>query len=127
MPIKPTSVSEYIASAPTWAQGILKDMRKVIKEAAPKAEESLSYHMPYYSQKGRVAYFSAHKNHCSFFWINSEDKKLFAKELATKNVKGSTLHIPKNTKVPVGIIKKLVKVHVKRNEEKAKTKDKAKK
>ena len=109
------SVDQYISQAAEWSQPTLKELRKVITEAAPEAKESISYHMPYYSQNGRLAYFGAYKNQCSFHWISDEDKKTFAKELSKQNVVGSTLRIPKGEKVPVGLIKKIVKTRVKDN------------
>ena len=115
---KPKNVDEYIASVPQWAQGILRKLRETIQVAAPQAKESISYHMPYYSQNGRLAYFGAHKNHCSFHWISAEDKKTFAKELALQTVVGSTLRILRGEKVPVTLIKKLVKQRVKSNQAK---------
>jgi uncharacterized protein YdhG (YjbR/CyaY superfamily) len=110
------TVSEYIASAPKWAQSVLKELRKIIKTSAPKAKESISYHMPYYSQNGRLAYFAAYTNHCSFHWISAQDKKDFAKELANQKVVGSTLHIPKGEKVPSALIKKIIRTRIKNNE-----------
>lgn len=93
----------------------MRQLRAAIKKAAPKAKESISYHMPYYSQNGRLAYFGAYKNHCSFFWISSEDKKVFAKELAKLMVVGSTLQISRGSKVPTGVIGKIVRARVKKN------------
>ena len=112
---KPTTVGEYIAEAPAWSKNTLKELRRTIKAAAPSAKESISYRMPYYSQHGRLAYFAAFKNHCSFFWISASDKKVFAKEFASQKVVGSTLQIPQGKKVPVTLIKKLVKTRVKSN------------
>ena len=115
MSVKSKTVIEYIAQAPVWARPTLKDLRKAIKAAAPKATESISYHMPYYSENGRLAYFAANKKHIGFHWISAEDKKNFAKELAKQKVVGSTLHIPRGEKVPATLIKKIVKSRVKSN------------
>ncbi len=113
-----TDVDSYIKNAPEWAQETLIALRKAIIESAPEAIESISYHMPYYSQNGRLAYFGAYKNHCSFHWISSEDKKIFAQELAKQKVVGSTLQIPRGEKVPSGLIKKIVTLRLKNNERK---------
>ena len=59
---KPKTVNEYILMAPKEAQGKLKQIRRIIKAAAPKALEKLSYGMPYYGYKGRLAYFAHAKN-----------------------------------------------------------------
>jgi uncharacterized protein YdhG (YjbR/CyaY superfamily) len=109
-------VDNYIAAAPQWARATLKELRCAIQAAAPKAKESISYHMPYYSQNGRLAYFAAHTSHCSFHWISGADKKAFAKDLRSANVVGNTLRIPRGTIAPAGLIQKIVKARVKANE-----------
>ncbi|TXH02702.1 MAG: DUF1801 domain-containing protein [Candidatus Moraniibacteriota bacterium] len=109
------SVSDYISAAPAWARPILRELRRVIRTAAPKAKESISYQMPYYALDGRVAYFGAYQAHCSFHWISSEDKREFSNVLAKARVVGSTLQIPKGEKVPTTLIRRIVQAHVRRN------------
>lgn len=101
---------------------MLRQIRSAVRKAAPKAVESISYGMPYYNQNGRVAYFAAFANHCSFFWLTKEDKKVFAKDLSKFVVKGSTLHIPQGSKVPASFIQKIVRAKLKRNSAKAQKK-----
>lgn len=112
---KITDVGEYIATAPEWARPTLRTLRRVIRAAAPRATESISYHMPYYALAGRLAYFSVHRAHCSFHWVSAEDKREFADALKRANLSGSTLHIPRGEKVPITLIRKLVKAHAKQN------------
>ena len=113
--MKKESVSSYIVAAPKWAQNILRELRRTIKAAAPKAQESISYHMPYYSFNGRLAYFAVNKKHVGFYWISAQDKKTLAKELASQKVVGNSLHIPEGEKVPITLIKKIIKARVKSN------------
>jgi uncharacterized protein YdhG (YjbR/CyaY superfamily) len=112
------TVGEYIKAAPVWAQGTLREIRKAIKAAAPQAKESISYHVPYYAQNGRLGYFAAYTRHTSFHWISENDKKIFAEELEKQKVVGSTLQIPQGAKVPTALIKKIIKMRVMVNEKK---------
>lgn len=112
------TVAAYIQASPSWAKITLKEIRTAIRAAAPEAIESISYKMPYYNHNGRLAYFAVFKSHCSFFWITASDKKIFAKELVRHKVVGSTLQIPMGSKVPVGIIKKIVHARLKANQAK---------
>ncbi len=64
-PVK--NVDEYIAQAPKEVQGKLQELRTVIKDAAPNAEERISYGMPYYEYKGRLVYFQLWKKHIGFY------------------------------------------------------------
>ena len=61
--LKLKNVDAYIAAAPRDVQRKLKELRAVIRKAAPIAEERISYGMPYYAYKGRLAYFSFWKAH----------------------------------------------------------------
>lgn len=61
------SVDEYIAGFPRNVQVILEEMRHAIKEAAPEAEEAISYQMPAFKQNGILVWFAAHKNHIGFY------------------------------------------------------------
>ena len=42
------NVDEYIALSPKEVQDKLIELREIIKSAAPKAQERISYGMPYY-------------------------------------------------------------------------------
>jgi uncharacterized protein YdhG (YjbR/CyaY superfamily) len=95
---------------------VLRALRRAIRSAAPKAKESIGYHMPYYSRYGRLAYFAAFKDHCSFFWVGAQDRKAFAKDLKRCEVVGSTLRIPRGSKAPVGLIRRIVRARVRANE-----------
>src|SRR6516165_9900029 len=60
-------IEAYIARAPRGVQGKLKELRSAIKQVAPGANESISYRMPYYSYKGRLAWFALMKNHIGLY------------------------------------------------------------
>jgi uncharacterized protein YdhG (YjbR/CyaY superfamily) len=111
---KPKSVDEYIASAPKEARSKLRQMRKIIREMAPQAEEKISYGMPYYSYKGRLAYFAAIKNHISLFLPTPtvEEHKSELKNYVTTK---ATVHFLLDKKIPIQLIKKLVRARMKRN------------
>ena len=108
-------VDAYIAEAPKEAQAKLREIRKAIKSVAPKAEEKISYGMPYYSYKGRLAYFAAFKDHVSLFAmppIVGADKA----ELRKYQTGKSTLRFPLEGKLPLPLIRRLLRAGVKRNE-----------
>ena len=98
-------------------QGKLKELRAAIKEAAPTAVERISYGMPYYSYKGRLAYFRLAKAHIGLYVpppvIEEHKSELRGYETAT-----ATVRFPLDKKLPIALIKKLVKARMKKNEEK---------
>ena len=64
---RPRDVDANIAAAPTAAQPMLRQLRGVIKAAAPKAEERINYGMPFYEHHGRLVYFAAYEHHVGFY------------------------------------------------------------
>jgi len=106
-------VDAYIARAPKEVQGKLKEVRKAIREVAPNAVESISYMMPSYD-KGRIAWFSIMKTHIGLYLrppIIAEHKK----ELAGYKTTKSAIQFPLDKRIPVRLIKKLVKARMKKN------------
>ena len=99
------AVDAYIAAAPKAAQPRLRQLRKLIKEAAPQAEERLSYGMPYYDYRGRLIYYSAFKNHIGVYPVGEAAQH---KELSK--------FIPLDQPMPVDLIRKLVEARVRKNE-----------
>jgi uncharacterized protein YdhG (YjbR/CyaY superfamily) len=112
--MKPKDVDSYINSAPKEAQARLKEMRKAIREAAPDASESISYNMPAYD-KGKVCWFGLSKSHIGLYLrppVIARHKKDLAGFTTTK----SAVHLPLDKKLPVTLIKKLVKARMKMND-----------
>jgi len=109
----PKDVDEYIASAPEEARGMLKQLRRTIKAAAPQAEEIISYHMPYYKYLGHLVGFAAYKDHVSLFGAFPDELK---EELKPYKTGRGSVQFPLDKPLPVGLIEKIVKAHVKMNE-----------
>lgn len=108
-------VDAYIAAAPPPARPMLRQLRQIVRAAAPRAEERLSYRMPYYHYHGRLAYFSAFKHHVSFF-VMARGKKAFASDMKPYQTSPSTLRFPYGTRLPVTLLRKLIQARVKENE-----------
>jgi uncharacterized protein YdhG (YjbR/CyaY superfamily) len=119
--LKPKNVDAYIAAAPKEVQSKLQELRAAIKAAAPKAEEQISYGMPYYGYKGRLAYFAYAKHHIGLYAMPPIVKD-HAKELRKYKTATATIRFPLNEKLPIALIKKLVRVGVRNNEARAKKK-----
>ncbi|MFZ1683798.1 MAG: DUF1801 domain-containing protein [Candidatus Zixiibacteriota bacterium] len=112
---KPTTVDEYIAQAPKEIQARLKQIRAAIKATAPGAEEKLSYSMPYYGYKGRLAYFAAFTRHIGLY-IPTPTIEEHAKELGGWATSKATVQFPHEKKLPISLVKMLIRARVKTNE-----------
>jgi uncharacterized protein YdhG (YjbR/CyaY superfamily) len=121
----PKNIDEYIAGFPGNVQEILEKIRKTIREAAPKAEETISYQMPAFKLNGFLVYFAAHKNHIGFYPMPSGIEK-FKKELSVYEGAKGSVKFPIDKPMPFGLISKIVKFRVKENSAMAKEKAKKK-
>jgi uncharacterized protein YdhG (YjbR/CyaY superfamily) len=116
--IKPGGVVEYIAAAPQEAQARLKDIRAVIREAAPDAIETVSYFdMPGYSYEGYVyngmfAWFSFKKPFVRLH-VRPEALLKFRKDLSKYTSTRAIVSFPVEKPIPKALIKKLVKASLK--------------
>jgi uncharacterized protein YdhG (YjbR/CyaY superfamily) len=61
------TIDDYIAQCSPDAQGILERIRRIIRKAAPEAEERISYKMPAFALNGMLIYFAAFKGHIGIF------------------------------------------------------------
>ena len=57
------SIDEYIANFPAEVQKKLRELRSVIKAAAPDAEERISYQIPAFTLKGNLPDFTLKNVH----------------------------------------------------------------
>jgi len=109
------SVDEYIAKSPREIQTKLKKLREVILTAASKSQEKISYGMPYYGYFGRLAYFRLSKNHIGLY-IPPPVIQEHMKDLKIYKTSMATIRFPLDKKLPVTLIKKLIKARAKINE-----------
>jgi uncharacterized protein YdhG (YjbR/CyaY superfamily) len=111
-----TTVDEYLSLFSKEQRDALEKIRKIIKAAAPKAEEVISYGMPGYKQNGMLVYFGGFKDHCSFFPASYAVIKQFGDDLKNYKTSKGTVQFPLNKAIPSTVIKKMVLARVKENE-----------
>lgn len=105
-------IDSYIQAAPKAAQSHLRQMRVVIRKAAPQATEAISYRIPTYKLHGNLVHFGAFKDHVSFF-PTSSGVAAFKKELSKYKIAKGTVQFPLDKSLPTGLITKIVKFRVK--------------
>ncbi len=100
------TVDEYIGIFPKDVQEILEKIRQTIKEAAPQAEEVISYQMPAFKLKGRIlVYYSGWKNHIGLYPPAPES---FKKETAQYEGHKGNLKFPIDKPIPYDLIQRIV-------------------
>jgi uncharacterized protein YdhG (YjbR/CyaY superfamily) len=115
------SVEAYIAQAPPAVRSSLRELRRTIKKAAPKAAEKMSYGMPFYEYggsgyKGRLIYFAVFTKHIGVFIPPSLDAVPAA--MAKYQTAKSSFKFPLDKPLPLAVIARTVKaLMAKRNKE----------
>lgn len=112
---KPKSVDEYISWFPEETQELLEKIRTAIIEAAPDAEEVISYSMPGYKLNGQLVWFAGFKNHIGFYPRGSSAIIAFEKELTKYKTSKGAIQFPKDKPLPIALIKKMVNYRVAEN------------
>ena len=114
----PKNIDEYIASFSPEVQAILKKIRLTIRDAAPGAQETISYKIPAFRLNRILVYFAAFKNHIGLYPPVRDDAKLVKAASAYTGEKGN-LQFPLDQPIPYGLIERIVKFRVKQNSLKA--------
>jgi uncharacterized protein YdhG (YjbR/CyaY superfamily) len=102
------TINGYIAAAPREARDQLRALRKAIQEAAPEAEEGLDLDLPSFFWEGTLCWFGVATKWVSFF-PTAEAVKHFKRELEGFNYKNGTIRFKFGEKIPVALVKKMVK------------------
>jgi uncharacterized protein YdhG (YjbR/CyaY superfamily) len=108
------SIDEYIAAQPADVQVILQQVRQAIHEAAPEAQEVISYQMPAFKQGGVLVWFAAFKKHIGFFPKTTAIVE-FKDKLASYKTSKGTIQFPLDKPIPMELIKEIVRFRVKEN------------
>jgi uncharacterized protein YdhG (YjbR/CyaY superfamily) len=112
----PKTIDSYISSFPPDIRLKLERIRRTIRNAAPGAQEAISYGMPAFKRNGILVYFAAFKNHIGFF-PTSSGILAFRKELASYDISKGTVRFPLDRPIPFDLIRKIVVYRVKENRE----------
>ena len=110
----PTTVDEYIAAFSPEVQSILQRVRKVVCEAAPEAQEVISYRMPALKQRGILVYFAAFKNHVGLYPPASGDPGIEEAIAPYAGDKGN-LRFPFDRPIPYDLIARVTAFRLKQN------------
>lgn len=125
--IAPKNVDTYIAGFPKDVQSKLQKIRATIRQAAPDAQEKISYQIPTIALNGvYLIYFAAFKKHIAVYPVPSGDAKFNNEVVSFRSGKG-TLRFPLDEPIPYGLIRKIVKFRIKEISAQAKPNPKAKK
>lgn len=111
-------IDAYIAQFPSEVQEKLRTLRRIIKEAAPEAEEKISYRMPTFVLNGDLVYFAGFKHHIGLYPLPG-GIEAFLPELAAYRSGKASIQFPMDQPLPAELIARIVKFRVAENTKRA--------
>src|SRR5690349_15470106 len=109
----PTTVSEYIASAPPKARTALRQIRSAVKKAAPRITERISYRIPTFDLDGKyLLYMAAFKDHVSIYPATAGMMAKYGTELKHYRSGAGTLRFALEERLPLTLITRLARLRV---------------
>lgn len=114
----PATIDTYIAAFSPEIQNILQRIRQIVREAAPEAQEVISYRMPAFRQAGILVYFAAFKNHIGLYPPVSGDADIEQAIAPYAGEKGN-LRFPFDKPIPYDLIARITALRLKQNLAKA--------
>lgn len=106
------TIDDYINAAPKEAQEKLKEIRAILKEAAPNAKEAIKWGSPVFEEKRILFAFSAFKLHLNFMPTRSALEP-FKQELTDYTTGKDTIQFPYDKPLPKTLIQKIAAFRVK--------------
>ncbi len=114
------TVDEFVAEAPPEARPVLEQIRKVVKQAVPDADETMGYGKPYYKYYGWMTGVTLYAKHLGVeIWDGLSEKDREELEAAGYNTGSKNFQIQYGQEVPVELLTRLVKAQAERNKQKS--------
>lgn len=114
--MKIRTVHEYFSALPEETRLVLQQLRNAIRQAAPQAEETISYNIPAFKSKGKMlVWYAAFKKHVGFY-PRASGIAAFQKELAGYKTSKGAIQFPIDKRIPVVLVKKIVKFRLQENQ-----------
>ena len=111
---KPATIDGYLAALDPDKRAALQRLRKIIRSAAPRAEERISYQLPAFRLDGRMlVWFGAGANHCAFY--PGGGVAAFRDELEDYETSKGTIRFQPDHPLPAALIRRIVKARIATN------------
>jgi uncharacterized protein YdhG (YjbR/CyaY superfamily) len=101
-------VDTYIDALDEPRKSSLQQLRRIILETVPEAEETIQYKMPYYTYHGMLCAFASQKNYMSFYLLDGEIVEKNRHLLAGLNVGKGCIRFKDISKLPEPAIRAML-------------------
>ena len=110
---RPTTIAEYIESAPAHSKAHLSQLYAILKDVAPKAKETIKWGTPFFVEPRFLFAFSAHKAHIGFTSSNDALDPFRDSLKEFEITRMGILKIPYDKPIPKTQIRKIARARVK--------------
>ncbi len=112
----PISVEDYLAALPEAPRAALETLRTTIRDAAPEANETISYGMPAFELDGRIlVWYAAFTNHCSLYPASAKVLEAHGEALKPYFSGKGTIRFTPDKPLPPALVKRIVKTRIEEN------------
>jgi uncharacterized protein YdhG (YjbR/CyaY superfamily) len=109
--MKVKTIDGYLSLLEADKRAALERLRKIVKSAAPKSEECISYRLPAFRLDGRMLiWFGAGANHCALYPGGTVGR--FRKQLTGFSISKGTIRFQPDHPLPASLVKKIVKARI---------------
>lgn len=114
---------EFVAKQPEEYRPHIEQLRKIVKETIPVAEETISFQVIVYKYHYLLVGIGRKKGNCSFYIMDSNIIKNYEGELKGYKFTDSTIYFPLEKELPEDLIRELVQEKIIENEQRADSKN----
>lgn len=117
MAIRLSTIDEYLESLGDQQRAALERIRQIIRAAAPKAQECISYQLPAFRLNGKLLVgFGATTKHCAFYLMSATTVAAHEADLKGFDTSAGTIRFQPDKPLPVNLVRKLVKARILEND-----------
>jgi uncharacterized protein YdhG (YjbR/CyaY superfamily) len=116
MASKPQNVDDYLANLPGDKRAALEELRKIIRDIVPEAEERISYGLPAFRYQDRMLVgYGATAGHCALYLMSSSTIEAFQDDLKGFATSKGTIRFQPEHPLPADLVDLLVQARITEN------------
>lgn len=105
------AVDDYLAEAPEPHREALEDLRALVHEVFPDAEESIQYGMPTFDVREHTVSIASQKRHAAFYTCETGDLERYADDLSGVDCGKGCIRFRNRDELPLDVVRHILEDH----------------